>query len=198
MEKLPYWNHNAAYYPRLKKRLHGCRRVLDVGCGDGTLARYLREPGRIVTGIDPAGACIARAQAACAGEGGLRFVCASFEDYTTEERFDAVLIVASLHHMAAEAALEKAKALLAPGGRLLVLGLAAPSSAADRLRDVCRLLPTRLGSGLHRMRSSEELGLPTSYELPPMAALRGLFRRLLPGAKLRHCLYWRYWLEWER
>jgi hypothetical protein len=100
--------------------------------------------------------------------------------------------------MAAEAALEKAKALLAPGGRLLVLGLAAPSSAADRLRDVCRLLPARLGSGLHRMRSSEELGLPTSYELPPMAALRGLFRRLLPGAKLRHCLYWRYWLEWER
>lgn len=37
-------------------------RVLDVGCGTGRLALGLAAHGHIVTGLDPAGACLARAR----------------------------------------------------------------------------------------------------------------------------------------
>jgi SAM-dependent methyltransferase len=37
-------------------------RVLDVGCGTGRLALALAAHGHIVTGLDPAGACLARAR----------------------------------------------------------------------------------------------------------------------------------------
>ena len=48
MEKPAFWNHNAAYYPWIRKQLEGiaATRILDVGCGEGSLARYLAFPGR--------------------------------------------------------------------------------------------------------------------------------------------------------
>lgn len=58
MTSLPYWNHNAAYYPWIARMTEHCTSVLDVGCGDGTLARYLGRDGRSVTGIDPSDAGI--------------------------------------------------------------------------------------------------------------------------------------------
>ena len=63
MEKPAFWNHNAAYYPWVRKNLdrHGAASVLDVGCGEGSLARYLASPGRHVLGIDPDPAAIAAA-----------------------------------------------------------------------------------------------------------------------------------------
>ncbi|MFT8394732.1 class I SAM-dependent methyltransferase [Propionibacterium sp.] len=35
------WNHNTHYYPRIAELVEGRHLVLDVGCGEGTLARYL-------------------------------------------------------------------------------------------------------------------------------------------------------------
>ncbi|MBR2801520.1 MAG: hypothetical protein IKE21_02845 [Erysipelotrichaceae bacterium] len=38
-----YWNHNSAYYPWIKKKTADCHHILDVGCGDGSLMRYLDD-----------------------------------------------------------------------------------------------------------------------------------------------------------
>src|SRR5881398_1102370 len=40
------------------------KRILDLGCGPGTLAKRLAEDGAAVTGIDPGEAALARARAA--------------------------------------------------------------------------------------------------------------------------------------
>ena len=200
MEKrtLPYWNHNAAYYPWIARQVGSRSRVLDVGCGDGTLARYLAAPGRTVTGLDPDAGCILRARRASEGTAGLRFVLTDFEMFEAAPgSFDAVLFVASLHHMVATAAVEKAAALLSPGGVLLIVGLAAPSTLPDRLLDAARVVPSFVSSRLHRMQSSESLQIPTSYRLPPMAEVRTLAARL-PDAVLRYGLHWRYLLKWEK
>ncbi len=197
MPALPYWNHNTAYYPWIKRRLLGCRRVLDVGCGDGTLVRYLQEEGRRIVGIDISPTMVARAEADLHGSE-IRFALCPFAAYPEDKSLDAVVFVASLHHMEMPASLEKAKRLLAEGGSLLVVGLASPSSLGDHILDCLRVIPARFGSRLHRMRSSEELGIPTNGIYPEMREIRESVRRLLPGAKLRRGLYWRYLLSWKK
>ena len=156
-----YGNHNAAYYGWICREVAGFSPVLDVGCGDGSLARRLAADGVQVVGIDPVAACIERARTRVP-EG--TFACATLEAYVADAKsFGAVVFVASLHHMDARVALAKAKALIRPGGKIVVVGLAHPSSLLDWVIEVLRIVPTRIGSALHRMQSSEELGIPTSY-----------------------------------
>ena len=80
MGRLPYWNHNAAYYPWIRKHLSGCCCVLDVGCGDGALALYLDDGTREIVGIDPDGECIARASRKAGGDN-VEFIRCGFEVY---------------------------------------------------------------------------------------------------------------------
>ena len=197
MPGLPYWNHNTAYYAWVKRQLRGCRRILDVGCGDGSLVRYLQEDGRSVAGIDASPACIARAQAVPHGLD-IRFAQCSFVEYPEDDPFDAVVFVASLHHMDMRCSLEKAKRLLEEDGRLLVVGLASPSSLRDHMLDCFRTVPARIGSRIHRMISSEDLDIPTCGSYPEMKEVRAAIRQLLPGAELRRGLYWRYLLSWQK
>jgi len=99
-------------------------RVLDAGCGNGALADRLRGHGYEVTAIDidPA---LARSGVRIAD------ICA-FRD----RPYDAVVFVLSLHHVhSLGAALDATRALLKPGGRLLVDEFAhenADSAMADR------------------------------------------------------------------
>jgi len=99
-------------------------RVLDAGCGNGALADRLRARGYEVTAIDidPA---LARSGVRIAD------ICA-FRD----RPYDAVVFVLSLHHVhSLGAALDATRALLKPGGRLLVDEFAhenADSAMADR------------------------------------------------------------------
>ena len=191
-----YGNHNTAYYDWVCREVAGCPPVLDVGCGDGSLAQLLVADGVQVTGIDPAAACIERARTWVAKG---TFACATLEDYDAPvQSFGSAVFVASLHHMDAHEALAKAKALIRPGGKIVVVGLAHPSSLLDWVIEVLRIVPTRIGSALHRMQSSEELGIPTSYELPTMAEVRRTAAEELPGAQVRPGLYYRYLLSWTK
>lgn len=197
MKRISYWNHNSAYYPWIVDATRGCRRVLDVGCGNGELALMLVRDDRSVTGIDPAEECIAEARARSVGED-VSFICASLDDFGTEGPYDAIVFVASIHHMDMEEAVARAKGLLAGGGIIAIVGLASPSSAFDHAVDTLRVIPSWMSSRLHRMRTSEELGIPTSYNMPAMAQVRKVASRCLPGATIRHGLHWRYLLLWRK
>ena len=94
--------------------------------------------------------------------------------------------------------LDRAAALLDRGGLLLIVGLGSPSTPGDRLLEILRVIPCAALSRLHRQRSAEDLGVPVSYELPPMGEVRALIRHKLPGARLRQGLYYRWLLRWEK
>ena len=151
-----YWNHNSAYYPWIKKKTEHCQTILDVGCGDGTLVVFLNDGKKNITGIDPDAQNIKKAAAAKTGENQC-FICGRFEDFTPDITFDAVIFSASIHHMDITESLRKAKSLLSPGGILVIVGLAKPSTVTDWILEAARALPSKISSSLHHMRTSEEL-----------------------------------------
>jgi SAM-dependent methyltransferase len=83
--------------------------VLEVGCGEGELARAVARLGYRIVAIDPQ-----------APEGEI-FEPVSLEEFSGSGPFDAALANRALHHIADLAgALEKVARLLRPGGRLIV------------------------------------------------------------------------------
>jgi 2-polyprenyl-3-methyl-5-hydroxy-6-metoxy-1,4-benzoquinol methylase len=97
-------------------------RIVDVGCGDGRLARELSLsfPESEVVGIDYSQRAIALARALNPGR---RFVCADIVSEPVEGRFDTVLCIEVFEHIAREDAgrfAECLSGLCAPGGSLLI------------------------------------------------------------------------------
>jgi len=192
-----YWNHNVAYHPLVLGAVQaGCRDVLDVGCGDGMLARKLAAPGRQVTGVDRAPEMVERARAASAGISGLEFLEGDFLDWPCRKAiFDFVCFVASVHHMDFGRALTKASALLRPGGRLVVVGLASNATRADWVVSGLCLPATRV---FNLRPDYGDPGAPVADSTLSWGQVREQARELLPGVRYRHHLHYRYSLRWTK
>jgi SAM-dependent methyltransferase len=201
------WTHNGHYHQLILDAIPaGCATALDVGCGAGGLTRRLRAAGLRVTGLDRDEGCIraARGHPAAAGIGYLVGDVARAP--LRPESFDLVTSVAMVHHMDAEGALGGMSELVRPGGVLAVVGLARDRSPADLGRVVPAVAGTRvhlLADAWHRRRS--RAGRPAPYQPPlvwppPLSfrEMRRLAERLLPGARYRRHLYWRYSLVWTK
>jgi SAM-dependent methyltransferase len=89
--------------------------VLDVGCGDGAIAKVLLERGYQVSAIDLSEEAVAKAQAA-----GVPAKVANLLEFSGDQ-FDLILMSRSLHHIhPVESAVAKIGSLLKPGGILVV------------------------------------------------------------------------------
>jgi SAM-dependent methyltransferase len=108
--------------PLVVAELGGCRRVLDVGCGEGQVARALAaEPcEQVVVGIDPSWRQLSNGVVA---GGGVRYLqgqgeCLPFADRT----FDGICCCLAIEHSEdGDALLGEVARVLAPGGRFLLL-----------------------------------------------------------------------------
>lgn len=67
------------------------RRVLDLGCGTGTLCCALAERGHRVTGVEPAAAMLGIAKSKPGAER-VEWVESSAQDYRSEQRFDLIVM----------------------------------------------------------------------------------------------------------
>lgn len=201
------WDHNAHYHPLLLRHVPpSCRAALEVGCGSGAFARELAGRSATVLGIDlsPGMARLARTRLApCPG------VEVRVSDFMEEElpgeSFDCVASIATLHHLPTGSAVAKMAALLRPGGVLLVLDLFRPATLADRLCGVAAL-PVDVGFSLARrgrLRPPREVreawrAHARTDVYPTLAEVRRACAELLPGARVRRHLFWRYSLVWTK
>jgi SAM-dependent methyltransferase len=113
-----YLDKRAAFVRRLVPR----GSVLDVGCGTGLLAERLSAAGYRVVGIDPSEGMLAVMRDRSPG---VEAVKGSGDDLPFEhDRFDLVVTVATLHHIAAAdrvgATLAEMVRVCRPGGRVVV------------------------------------------------------------------------------
>lgn len=126
--------------------------------------------------------------------------------------YDAITTVAVLHHLDLGAALGHARELLAPGGRLLVVGLARVGSRRDVAVDlVSAVVNPVVGLVKHprAVRAAPDDGTSddrrAAGSAPEMVVrdatetfdeVARVARSVLPGARLRRRLFFRYTLEW--
>jgi len=191
------WNHNIHYHPMVIAALPpNCCQVLDVGCGEGLLARELSGVAQKVTAIDRDAPTIALAKKQTSAVN-VDYVLDDFFVHPFEpQSFDAVVSVAALHHMGTSAALSRMKKLLRPGGTLAVVGLAQSRHGADLIFDLAGIAADRL----HKVTKTYwETSAPKIW--PPAETYRQTRRAVetvLPGARYRRHLLWRYSITWTK
>ena len=90
--------------------------VLDLGCGEGWLARALSSEGYTVTGVDASASLIAEA----AKTGGGVFIAGSYEDVALDAHFGVVVANFSVLGENVQPMLEKVRGWLAKDGAILI------------------------------------------------------------------------------
>ncbi|WP_189549507.1 class I SAM-dependent methyltransferase [Streptomyces lavendofoliae] len=199
------WDHNAHYHRWILRRLP--RRfgsALDVGSGAGDLARLLAGRAGRVHGIDadPAITARAREQAPLAGAAPVTFTVARAPAGIPAGGYDVITCVATLHHLPLTGALTAFRRHLAPGGTLVVVGLYRPRSPVEHLLGAVAVPPNAaMGLLRNRGRAAPPAVSPAAPTRPAdtsFADVARAARRVLPGARLRRRLFWRYTLVWRQ
>jgi SAM-dependent methyltransferase len=192
------WNHNIHYHRLLLAAIpSGAQRALDVGCGEGTLARALRRQVPDVSGIDLDEAGIALARQQSEPDRDITYV---IGDVLTHPfalaSFDAIVSVATLHFLQPVAALTRLQELLTPGGVLAVVGVARsrlPHDVGWEAVSVATNLRYRLS------RPYWDHPCPTLWPPPDTYdTTRRLVAAQLPGARFRRHALWRYSFVWTK
>jgi ubiquinone/menaquinone biosynthesis C-methylase UbiE len=218
--------HNDHYHSFLLRHApSNCDLALEIGCGTGGFARRLAERTQQVLAFDLSPEMIRIARERSAEFPNIEFELADVRNRTLpEECFDCVASIATLHHLPFREMLLKMKATLRPGGVLLVLDLfepikwhghpardldgstralreglldtflnllAIPVSVTLRLIHQGRLLPSREVRDAWAAHEAHDV-------YPTMTAVRDLCADILPGAKVRKHLLWRYSIVWQK
>jgi 2-polyprenyl-3-methyl-5-hydroxy-6-metoxy-1,4-benzoquinol methylase len=191
------WNHNIHYHGVILEAISpSCRNVLEVGCGEGLLALDLSGVARQVTAIDRNAPTIQRAQTEAAATN-ISYILDDFMVHPfAPESFDAVVSIATIHHIGAGEALAKMRDLVRPGGTLAVVGLARSRCPGDLVFDIAGVVSTRI----HRLAKPYwETNAPKVWPPPETYhQIRQVAEALLPGVCYRRRVLFRYSLVWAK
>jgi 2-polyprenyl-3-methyl-5-hydroxy-6-metoxy-1,4-benzoquinol methylase len=201
------WSHNDFYHAWILKNLpEEIGSALDVGCGTGNLVRVMSARCATVQGFDLDPGVIATARSIPTARGNATFTVADFTglDYTELEdtgQFDVVTSLAVVHHVDLEKALIRLLAWLRPQGTLIILGCYRSSTVADRITDLIAVgANVIVGMWKSRQAADTRIGLSAPTAMPAMTLpeIREVAERVLPGARIRRRLFWRYSLVYRK
>jgi SAM-dependent methyltransferase len=204
------WNHNEYFRTWVLRNLPARRgSAVDIGCGTGLLAGKLATHFTHVTGVDRDAGMAAAASARLGHIPQVtirRCSLAEFASAADSGGADLLTMVAVLHHLDLDDTLARIPRLLAPGGRLLVVGLARPDSLADLAFDVVSgaanpvmgmIKHPRPARPQQRTQDGKPV-VPVKDPATSLAEITAAARARLPGSVVRRRLFFRYTLRWEK
>jgi SAM-dependent methyltransferase len=204
------WSHNEHFHGWILRNLPARRRAaVDIGCGTGVLAGKLAPHFARVTGIDADASMAAAATARLARDPGVTIRQCSFEDFASaagDGEADLITMVAVLHHLCLDGTLARIPGLLAPGGRLLVVGFARVNSLPDLAVDLISAAANPVIGLIKHPRAARPadgpaVGQPVMPVRDPATTLTEITaaaRAHLPGATVQRRLFFRYTLRWDK
>jgi SAM-dependent methyltransferase len=207
--------HNDHYHNFLLRHLPAnCDEVLEIGCGQGAFTRRLAERSEHVLGLDLSPEMIRIAGEQSVHFPNIEYQLADVLDWPLPvESFDCIATIATLHHLPLSEILLKMKAGLKPGGVLLVLDLFEPARISDSLvaglsDSLSNLLAIPVsvtlrlihqGRLLPRREVRDAWAAHERHDLyPTMSEVHALCASVLPGAKIKQHLLWRYSIVWVK
>ncbi|WP_030893835.1 class I SAM-dependent methyltransferase [Streptomyces sp. NRRL S-474] len=196
------WDHNAHFHPWVLRQLPPrVGSVLDVGCGSGDLARLLAARAGRVDAVDADPAITARARELTPPAAPVTYLVAEAPTGLPERSYDAITCVAVLHHLPFTEALVAFRDRLAPRGTLVVVGVSRDGTPVDRLLGIASI-PLNVVMALLKnrgRRASRPASMTARTRQPDMTfpEIVREARTVLPGARLRRRLFWRYTLVWR-
>jgi ubiquinone/menaquinone biosynthesis C-methylase UbiE len=192
-------DHNSHYHLYLLRHLPPHRgAALDVGSGLGAFSRLLADRFDRVEAIDFSPEMVARASAHPISQPNLHYTCADFLVHAyPPASFDCVVSIAALHHLPLPQALARMADVLKPGGRLLVLDLYQVATAGDLLISAAGIAASVAARAARPMRQSEALRAAWEEHKPldhylTISEIKSACSALLPGARIRRHIYFRY------
>lgn len=204
------WDHNAHFHPWIRRSLpEGTARVLDVGCGRGALIEALAGacgPAARIEGIDPDAEMARSAAERCADDPRVRIHRRTLAEHAVhpdlQGTYDALTMVASLHHQELGPALAQARDLLRPGGRLLVVTLARADTVLDHAWEIGNSLTNPVIGVLRHPRPvrAPQAGprIPVAAPAWSLGELRRSAEAVIPGAIIRRRQGFRATLAWRK
>jgi SAM-dependent methyltransferase len=132
-----------------------------------------------------------------------------FEEFASaagDGEADLITMVAVLHHLCLDDTLARIPRLLAPGGRLLVVGLARVNSLPDLAADLISAAANPVIGLIKHPRPARpaegpaagQLVMPVRDPATTLAEITAAARARLPGAAIRRRLFFRYTLRWDK
>ncbi|WP_329129415.1 class I SAM-dependent methyltransferase [Streptomyces caniferus] len=197
------WDHNAHYHRWILRQLpRRFPRALDIGSGSGDLARLLAGRAADVSGIDADPVITARARQLTPATLPVTFTVADAAADVPDGSYDVITCVATLHHLPFAQALTRFRSRLAPGGTLVIVGLAHADTPVDHLLGLVAI-PANAATGWLKNKGRPSprpvsMTAPTRSADMTFAEIVRETEEILPGARLRRRLFWRYTLVWRR
>jgi ubiquinone/menaquinone biosynthesis C-methylase UbiE len=201
------WNHNNHYHDFLLRQLPPhCTDALEIGCGTGAFSRLLASRSDRVLALDLSPQMIRIARERSKQYPNIDFQVADAVTWEFPiEQFDCVASIATLHHLPLEETLLKMKGALKINGTLIILDLCQAKGPSDVLTStlavpasiILRLVKTgRLREPRQVREAWAEHGRSDSY--PTLSQIRQVCASVLPEAKIRKHLLWRYSIVWKK
>jgi SAM-dependent methyltransferase len=194
------WSHNDFYHRWVLRQLpRHLPKTIDVGCGTGNLVLAISQRAGVAEGIDTDPAVIAAARGRAQARPNAVFAVRDLMDLPGEGQYDAVTAVAVVHHLPLTQALSKMRSLVAPGGRIVIIGCYREATTTDYLVSLAAI-PVNMIVGLlksaHADAARVAMSAPTAAPQETLAEIRQAAARVLPGALVRRRLFWRYTLTY--
>ena len=191
------WSHNDFYHRWLLRQLPArLRRTIDLGCGTGNLVLAISQRADVAEGIDANPAVIAAARARTETRPNAVFEVRDLMDMPGEGQFDAVTAVAVVHHLPLTEAMAKMRSLVVPGGRIVIIGCYRAATAMDYLvalaASPANMIIGLLNSPAGAREARVAMSAPTAAPRQTLAEIRQVAAAVLPGARIRRRLFWRY------